>query len=192
MVFYDNSLINTTQPVSVALKDVSIETLLSASLQGQGLSYSITDKTISIRKLPPIPRLLMPVAQQAVPLTGKVTDDAGAPLPGVTVLIKGTQTATMTDEKGEFKLPDVKDDATIVFSYIGFEKLGAAAERQAQAGHQDGVCRQYRAGRRGGGRLRLGEKKRPYRLQCLPCRETPSPSVRPPTFPPPCRAPCQA
>ncbi|WP_346318478.1 TonB-dependent receptor [Chitinophaga sp. YIM B06452] len=122
VVFYDNNLISTTQPVSVALKDVSIETLLSASLQGQGLSYTITDKTISIRKLPSIPRLLMPVAQQAVPLTGKVVDDTGQPLPGVTVLIKGTQTATMTDEKGEFKLPDVKDNATIVFSYIGFEK----------------------------------------------------------------------
>lgn len=122
VVFYDNKVINSSHPVSVALRDVSVEALLSASLQGQGLSFSITDKTISIHKMPPMPALLMRATQQAVPLTGKVVDDTGAPLPGVTVLIKGTQTATITDEKGEFKLPDVKDDATIVFSYIGFEK----------------------------------------------------------------------
>ncbi|MGN6508051.1 MAG: SusC/RagA family TonB-linked outer membrane protein, partial [Chitinophaga sp.] len=121
VVFYDNNLIHSAQPVTVALKDVPVETLLRVSLQGQGMSFSITDKTISILKLPPIPKLLMPIVQQAVPLTGKVTDDTGSPLPGVTVIIKGTRTGTMTDEKGEFKLPDVKDEATIVFSYIGYE-----------------------------------------------------------------------
>ena len=120
-MFYDNNLIHSAQPVTVALKDVPVETLLRVSLQGQGMSFSITDKTISILKLPPIPKLLMPIVQQAVPLTGKVTDDTGSPLPGVTVIIKGTRTGTMTDEKGEFKLPDVKDEATIVFSYIGYE-----------------------------------------------------------------------
>jgi TonB-linked SusC/RagA family outer membrane protein len=56
-------------------------------------------------------------------VSGKVvsTDD-GAPLPGVSVVVKGTTTGTNTDGEGNFKV-NVKDDAAVlVFSAVGFEK----------------------------------------------------------------------
>lgn len=122
VVFYDNHLVKSAQPVTVSLENVSIDALLSATLRGQGLTYSITDKTISIKKTSltrTLPELLFfPRAT----LTGKVTDDVGEPLPGVTIMIKGTTKGTTTDDKGEFKLTDVEDDATLIFTYIGFEK----------------------------------------------------------------------
>ncbi len=57
-------------------------------------------------------------AQQTV--TGTVTDETG-PLPGATVAIKGTSTGTTTDFDGNYTLNDVPGDATLVFSFVGYE-----------------------------------------------------------------------
>ena len=54
-------------------------------------------------------------------VTGKVTDETGGPLPGVTILIKGTSRGTITNSKGEYSLANVPDDATLVFSFIGMQ-----------------------------------------------------------------------
>ncbi|MGM5468968.1 SusC/RagA family TonB-linked outer membrane protein [Flavobacteriaceae bacterium LMO-SS05] len=60
------------------------------------------------------------VILQEKTITGTVTDEAGVPLPGATVLIKGTTTGASTDFDGKFSIV-VKDGATtIVFSYVGF------------------------------------------------------------------------
>lgn len=53
-------------------------------------------------------------------VTGTVTDRNGGPLPGVTVLVKGTQTGTATDFDGNYELSVPGPDAVLVFSYIGF------------------------------------------------------------------------
>ena len=55
-------------------------------------------------------------------VTGKVTDRSGSPLPGVTILIKGTSLGTVTDTEGIFKiaLPQ-KKDVVLVFSFIGMK-----------------------------------------------------------------------
>lgn len=60
-------------------------------------------------------------------ITGTVSsDEDGLPLPGVTVLIKGTVTGTATDIDGKFTLPAVAPDAILVFSFIGFETIEEA------------------------------------------------------------------
>ncbi len=56
-------------------------------------------------------------AQQTV--SGIVTEPLG-PLPGVNILVKGTQNGTTTDFDGRYTLSNVAEDATLVFSYIGF------------------------------------------------------------------------
>ncbi len=55
-------------------------------------------------------------------VTGKVTDDSGAGLSGVNVKEKGTNNGSITDFDGVFKFK-VKEDATLVFSYVGFSKV---------------------------------------------------------------------
>lgn len=63
-------------------------------------------------------------------LTGKVTDEAAKDLPGVSVIIKGTQRGTTTDANGEYKLaiPE-QGEVTITFSFVGYQsqdvQLGA-------------------------------------------------------------------
>src|SRR5690606_21989501 len=57
---------------------------------------------------------------------GIVTDDAGEPLVGVSVYIKGTKQGTVTDINGNFSIENVDENATLVVSYIGFESQEVA------------------------------------------------------------------
>src|SRR4051812_16765268 len=63
-------------------------------------------------------------AQEARDITGKVTaKDNGQPVPGVTVLVKGTTLGAATDLEGNYVLKSVPPDAkTLVFSAVGLKK----------------------------------------------------------------------
>ena len=54
-------------------------------------------------------------------LTGRVVTNDGEPLPGTSVVIKGTTTGTTTDRDGNFKLAEVPADGELVFSFVGYE-----------------------------------------------------------------------
>src|SRR5690554_4503132 len=60
-------------------------------------------------------------APQIETVSGTITDDVGDPLIGVNVRIDGRSTGTATDFDGHYSLQDVPSDATLIFSYIGFE-----------------------------------------------------------------------
>jgi TonB-linked SusC/RagA family outer membrane protein len=57
---------------------------------------------------------------QTITITGNVTDKSGMPLPGVSVLIKGTSRGVLTDFDGNYKI-DAEKGEVIVFSYIGMK-----------------------------------------------------------------------
>jgi len=58
---------------------------------------------------------------QTTSLSGKVTDTGNNPLPGVTVMVKGTQNGTVTNNEGSFMLADVPVNGTVVFSFVGMK-----------------------------------------------------------------------
>ncbi len=58
-------------------------------------------------------------AVKDVDISGKITSDTGEPLPGASVLVKGTSIGTTTNADGEFTLR-VPDDGVLVVSFIGF------------------------------------------------------------------------
>lgn len=68
--------------------------------------------------------LLLSAIENAVavpkPITGKVTDEKGEPLSGVSVKVKGSSAGTSTNTNGEFTL-EVPQNATLIISYVGFE-----------------------------------------------------------------------
>lgn len=53
-------------------------------------------------------------------LTGRVTGSDGNPLPGVSVIVKGTQRGSTADAEGQYTLPNVAPSAVATFSYIGY------------------------------------------------------------------------
>lgn len=54
-------------------------------------------------------------------LTGRVTDQKNRALPGANVFLRGTYDGTNTDSSGRFRFTTVRDTATLVVSYIGYE-----------------------------------------------------------------------
>ncbi len=64
-------------------------------------------------------------AQSGISVNGTVVDESGLPLPGVTVLIKGTTNATNTGIDGQYQIATFAD-ATLVFSYIGYSNVEQA------------------------------------------------------------------
>ncbi|MCA6449363.1 MAG: SusC/RagA family TonB-linked outer membrane protein [Chitinophagaceae bacterium] len=62
------------------------------------------------------------VTAQVRPITGTVKDDQGAPVPSVSVKIKGTSTATVGDANGSFRI-SAADNAVLVFSAVGFNEV---------------------------------------------------------------------
>ncbi|MFT2009301.1 TonB-dependent receptor [Pontibacter sp. 13R65] len=66
-----------------------------------------------------------------VSVTGRVVDDTGEGLPGVSVVVKGTTTGTATDIDGRFSLTVPDGNATLVFSYIGFRTQEIALNNRA-------------------------------------------------------------
>ncbi|GAB3774613.1 TonB-dependent receptor [Spirosoma horti] len=53
-------------------------------------------------------------------LTGRVTDEKDEALPGVSVILKGTQRGTVTDADGRYKLDVPDNGSTLVFSFVGY------------------------------------------------------------------------
>ncbi|MCR9013148.1 SusC/RagA family TonB-linked outer membrane protein [Gabonibacter chumensis] len=103
----------------VDIKDATIEEFLQKILANTPLSYKIQNGVIIIRpvkedKTKEPPRIIK----------GKVIDEKGLPLPGVTVTIKGTTLGVATGIDGDFKLEIPKQDSTIlVFSFIGMKTV---------------------------------------------------------------------
>ncbi|TLU90033.1 SusC/RagA family TonB-linked outer membrane protein [Dyadobacter sediminis] len=55
-----------------------------------------------------------------IQVTGKITDESNAGLPGVSVVLKGTQKGTTTDSEGMFKLDVPDESAVLVMSFVGY------------------------------------------------------------------------
>ena len=66
------------------------------------------------------PRSVESAALTERQVTGKVTDESGMGLPGVSILVKGTQTGTTTDSNGSYHLSVPDGDAVLVFSFVGY------------------------------------------------------------------------
>lgn len=60
------------------------------------------------------------ITAQEITVTGSVKDNADMPLPGASIIVKGTKTGTQSDFDGNFVLNNVPSTATLVISYVGF------------------------------------------------------------------------
>jgi TonB-dependent SusC/RagA subfamily outer membrane receptor len=70
-------------------------------------------------------------SQNNFKITGKVTDESGKPLQGVTVQVKGTATATATAEDGSFSINAPSGKSTLVFTSVGFAEQEIVVSNRA-------------------------------------------------------------
>ncbi len=107
-------------------KALSLDQLLNKLLLPHQLSYTqVGDRIMVLPAIKHTVGLVIPdtePADAALPplIKGKVTDEKGDGLPGVSILVKGTTQGTVTDGEGNFALDVASDNAVLVFSFVGY------------------------------------------------------------------------
>ncbi|RKD90619.1 TonB-linked SusC/RagA family outer membrane protein [Mangrovibacterium diazotrophicum] len=113
--FYNRDLFDDSRVVSVDVENESVNAILDEILTEAGVTYRIVDRNILIEA----GKSTGESVQQQLTVKGTVTDASGAPLPGVTVIVKGSTEGTITDFDGNYTVKDVSSDAILVFSFVG-------------------------------------------------------------------------
>ncbi|MHC2992751.1 TonB-dependent receptor [Pontibacter sp. HJ8] len=116
LFLYNDELLQQAKPVTLDLTEATLERVLDECFENQPLTYSLVENTIVVKPVETIRK------QQAdVTVKGKVTDQNGVGLPGVTIVLKGTNKGVPTDGEGNFAITVPDGKGTLLFSYIGFQ-----------------------------------------------------------------------
>ncbi|MDD4108764.1 MAG: SusC/RagA family TonB-linked outer membrane protein, partial [Prolixibacteraceae bacterium] len=121
---YNKDLIDVEQRVDINAKDKNITEVLDVILTGKKIRYYVIDRQIVLSNQAvttgvAVPDIIDEQNQFQQSVSGKVTDERNQPLPGVTVIIKGTTQGTVTDIDGVYSISNVPAQATLVFSFVG-------------------------------------------------------------------------
>ncbi|EHQ24910.1 TonB-dependent receptor [Mucilaginibacter paludis] len=121
-IIFDANLINRLKPVTINVKDATIETALDMCLKDEPITYIIQDKFVVLKiKSPSTSVIPSQIVVKDIVITGRIDDQYNRPLPGATVKIQNSPVAVATQEDGTYKIvvPDAK--AVLVFSFVGYE-----------------------------------------------------------------------
>ena len=113
---YSPSFVDMDKKVSINANQMEVVDVLDKILENTGLTYVIDGDVVVLR-----PAVMVSSQQDKLKISGKVSDRTGEPLPGVTVIIKGTSTGTITDIDGNYHISDVPTASTLIFSFIGMQ-----------------------------------------------------------------------
>lgn len=114
---YSNRLLKLANPVTINVKDASIEDVLNICFSNQPLSYKVEDKAVLIKEK--VIEHKETVVDNETIITSVVVDNDGRPLPGATIIDKRTGKRSVTDNKGVFFLSVAEGDV-ITVKYIGY------------------------------------------------------------------------
>ncbi|SHF94481.1 TonB-linked outer membrane protein, SusC/RagA family [Mariniphaga anaerophila] len=117
-IMYSGKFIDVERKVSVNMEAQKIEQVLSSLFAGTDVSYTVKDRFIVLVTPELLEEGTFGVFQERS-VSGKVTDTGGQPLPGVTVVVKGTTQGTVTNADGDYTLSRIPEDAVLVFSFVG-------------------------------------------------------------------------
>ncbi|NDV60740.1 TonB-dependent receptor [Bacteroides sp. 519] len=107
--------------ITISVKDIAIEDFLNQILPAKYLTFKRNRNTFSLIPQPP---------QENIRIKGNVVDNSGDPLIGVSVVIKGTSTGSLTDMNGNFSIETSPGDM-LAFSYIGYTTQERKVDKNA-------------------------------------------------------------
>jgi TonB-linked SusC/RagA family outer membrane protein len=116
-IFIYEETLDLNKKVSINAKNENINTILNKLFESTDIQYIIADRQIAISKKSDLKQSPL---QQNIRVTGAVFDNMDSPLPGVTIVIRGTRQGTTTDVNGEYSISVPNDTCVLQFSYLGF------------------------------------------------------------------------
>src|SRR3989337_2326872 len=119
---YTNKVITHAKPIRISVKDATLDQELEICFKDQPLSYTIIENTIVVKLEKSIDSKEKEesLAEPPIEIKGRIINDKGEPMAGVSVKIKSTSIGTTTNNDGYFQI-QVPDEKTVLeFSYVGF------------------------------------------------------------------------
>lgn len=114
---YKDDQVSTDRDITSSFTGQKVNEILDDVLVDEDLEYHIKGKVILIASKEDMSSINS--APQQKKITGKVVDNSGDPIPGATVMVKGSTNGALTDIDGNYQLANIAKGATVVFSYIG-------------------------------------------------------------------------
>jgi TonB-dependent starch-binding outer membrane protein SusC len=115
-VFYKTDQVDVNQIVDIDISEASVASVLNKALNGTHLSYVVMDKIIVFA---PEETVIQPAT-----VKGTITDaTTNEPLIGVNISVEGTNKGVISDKNGKYAIEVQEENATLVFSYIGYAKV---------------------------------------------------------------------
>jgi TonB-linked SusC/RagA family outer membrane protein len=127
---YSTNSIQPGKKVSLAVRNSKLSEVLDKLLIPMQVGYEIEGNRILLQKRS---REIPVGALTSIDrnLEGKVTDEKGEPLPGVSIVVKGTQLGTSTDASGSYQLTVPDKASVLIFSFVGFLPQEKAIENES-------------------------------------------------------------
>ncbi|MGM0621737.1 MAG: SusC/RagA family TonB-linked outer membrane protein [Bacteroidota bacterium] len=122
---YSPGYIDLDREVSVDINEKTIEESLNVIFTGTGVEFGIHDRHIILypEEMNEKEAEAVKAADQQSSVSGTVTDGSGQPLPGVTVVVKGTTLGTVTDGDGKYSLEVPASAEVLQFSFVGMQSV---------------------------------------------------------------------
>jgi TonB-linked SusC/RagA family outer membrane protein len=119
----DSKTLATATPVTINVKNATLEEVLTICFKGQPMTYTITGNTIVVKPIEKAEAKIEPSTSGSLHyVSGRVVDNKGGAIPGVNILIRGTSEGTVSDADGKYSLQVTGSDL-LLFSFIGFKKF---------------------------------------------------------------------
>jgi len=128
---YSTKVIDVSRQVDINADNELIADILSKLFQNNNVDYIVKGRQIVLTSNELADSFRGVGIQQSNVVTGKVIDESGESIPGVSIAVKGTSVGTVTDANGEYsiKLPD--GATSLIYSFIGFEVQEVLIANQA-------------------------------------------------------------
>ena len=130
---YITNVYDFEKKISISVIDQSIKLVLDMIFDNK-LEYEVLGKKVFLREKAisiPLKTSVLNQTEQQNEISGIVVDENGTPLPGASVLEKGTNNGTVTDFNGNFSLTVSNENPILAVSYIGFTTIEIAADGQS-------------------------------------------------------------
>ncbi len=125
---YSSAIIPSKQKVTVKAVNQPLSDILDQLFANTPVKYKLVGKQIILQKTvtpaKPAAENWINLLEEASPdrnIRGTVKDEAGEPLPGVSVMVRGTQRGTTTNLDGTFQVEIPDESNTLIFSFVGYE-----------------------------------------------------------------------
>jgi TonB-linked SusC/RagA family outer membrane protein len=119
---FDDNEVDLSKKLKLNIGQFALNDLLETISRQTGYKFLLVKRTILVQKNNTL--FLNPMKESGMGvLKGVVRDAEGKPLPGATVLVKGTKISVQTDIEGNFSINNAPESAILIISYVGYQTI---------------------------------------------------------------------